>query len=109
MYPVIDATDWRAVEERLPAGRLEKDLLVSPDGNIYIFKWPNEVGEAWAEKVSMEVGRLFGLEMAEVELGLRVNPASGKRQGTLSRHFRYQQGQPVTGRWEPGVDLLQEH
>lgn len=108
MYPIIDATGWRSVAERLPAGRLDKELLVDPEGGVFIFKWPEQPGEAWAEKVAAELGRLFGLQMAEVELAYRPNPYTGRRQGTLARHFRYVEGQAIRGRWEPGVDLLQE-
>lgn len=108
MYPIIDATAWRSVAQPRPSGRLEKDLLVDPAGEVFIFKWPEQPGEAWAEKLAAELGRLFGLKMAEVDLAVRLNPVTNRRRGTLSRHFRFQNGQPIAGRWEPAVDLLQE-
>jgi hypothetical protein len=108
MYPILDATGWRSVIQPRPPGRLEKELLIDPAGDVYIFKWPEKPGEAWAEKLAGELGHLFDLEMAEVELAIRENPTTLQRRGTLSRHFRYRKGQEVTGRWEPGVDLLQE-
>lgn len=108
MYDIIDATGWRTFPAGQAAGRLEKQTLVSPDDNVYLFKWPERIGEAWGEKLAAEVGALLGLPVAEVELGRRPHPRTGAILGTLSLHFRFDGTTARPERCEPGVVLLQE-
>lgn len=70
MYRIIDVTDWIYKETLQVSGTREKRWLkhedISPD--TFLFKLPKATtNEAWAEKVTSEIGKKLGFNMMDVD------------------------------------------
>lgn len=72
---IMDVSHWQEDTNKQISGTRAKYWIIEPDSSQeYMFKIPTEnTGEAWAEKVSSEIGKLLGLTMMEVHLAVRQN------------------------------------
>lgn len=70
---ILDISDWERDLKRQISGTREKFWVKEPKSSQdFMFKIPREnTGEAWAEKVASEVGKLLGLDMMGVDLAVR--------------------------------------
>jgi hypothetical protein len=81
---ILDVSNWEKDSEKQISGTRKKFWLKEPKSSqLYMFKIPREnTGEAWAEKVTAELGKLFGLSMMDVQLAIRQNVI-----GTVAKNF----------------------
>ncbi|MEN0661055.1 HipA domain-containing protein [Caldifermentibacillus hisashii] len=72
---ILDVSKWKKDSEKQLSGTRTKYWIIDPKySQHYMFKIPREnTGEAWAEKVAAELGKLFGLSMMDVQLACRKN------------------------------------
>lgn len=72
---IVDVSHWEEDFNRQASGTRAKYWIIEPDSSQqFMFKIPREnTGEAWAEKVSSEIGKLLGLTMMDVHLAVRQN------------------------------------
>ncbi|MEJ9280882.1 HipA domain-containing protein [Ureibacillus thermosphaericus] len=72
---IMDISQWKEDLNKQISGTREKYWVIEPNtSQEYMFKIPTEnTGEAWAEKVSSEIGKLLGLSIMEVHLAVRQN------------------------------------
>ncbi|WP_245548469.1 hypothetical protein [Gracilibacillus lacisalsi] len=72
---ILDVIDWKVDDKRQISGTREKYWIIEPYSNkSFMFKIPTkDTGEAWAEKVASEIGKLIGLNMMDVQFGFRKN------------------------------------
>lgn len=72
---ILDVSHWVEDHNNQISGTRAKYWLIEPDtAQQFMFKIPTEnTGEAWAEKVSSEIGKLLGLTMMDVHLAVREN------------------------------------
>ncbi len=101
MYEVFDVSSWRLYEVDEQLGTKEKDWLVGPRGERWLFKQirtkdGRDRGEDWAEKLVEQLALHLGVPVATAELAAR----SGAR-GIISRNFV-----PEGARLEHGNELL---
>lgn len=70
---ILDVSKWKKDSEKQLSGTRTKYWIIDPKySQHYMFKIPREnTGEAWAEKVAAELGKLFGLSMMDVQLACR--------------------------------------
>lgn len=81
-FPVFEVDEWQAYAEE-QMGTKRKIWFLSPDGAIYLFKYPRPgSGEAWAEKLAAEVAEVIRVPHAEVELATFQG-----EQGTMCKSF----------------------
>lgn len=90
MYQLIDFSSWNIYEDApYGSGASEKIWLEDKNtGRIGLFKFPKIktngelTGEHWAEKLAFELGKLLGIQCAEVDIGTYNN-----RIGSISYNF----------------------
>ncbi|WAA12427.1 HipA domain-containing protein [Fervidibacillus halotolerans] len=72
---ILDVSSWREEFNKQASGTRVKYWIIDPQtSHEYMFKIPREnTGEAWAEKISSEIGKLLGLSMVDVHLAVRKN------------------------------------
>lgn len=81
---IQDVSHWEEDYNTHISGTRAKYWIIEPSSEQrYMFKIPKEnTGEAWAEKVASELGKLLGLQMMDVQLAVRKNT-----QGILAKKF----------------------
>ena len=80
-YPIIDFGFPTYVMETV--GSRRKFWILDDDGEKWLLKFPRpRTGEHWAEKVAAEIGRLMGVDTADVELA-----RAGSQLATVCRSF----------------------
>lgn len=72
---ILDVSYWEKDLNRQISGTRAKYWVIDPESSQqFMFKIPKEnTGEAWAEKVSSELGKLLGLYMMDVDLAVSDN------------------------------------
>lgn len=72
---ILDVSHWEEDFNKQISGTRAKYWIIEPNSsNQYMFKIPTEnTGEAWAEKVSSEIGKILGLTMMDVHFAVRNN------------------------------------
>jgi HipA-like C-terminal domain len=73
MFQIVDVSEWELDTTVTATGRRAKEWLIEPRGRRYaLFKLPRyHSAESTAEKLASELGRLFGIPTAHVDLALR--------------------------------------
>lgn len=70
---ILDVSHWEEDYNNQISGTRAKYWIIKPDSKQqFMFKIPTEnTGEAWAEKISAEIGKLLGLSMMDVNFAVR--------------------------------------
>lgn len=95
-YPILDVSRWTQ-ESPEPQGQKKKVWLVDPDSNeLWLFRYPRQVGEAWAEKIAEQVAEKLRLHHAVYKLAIYQGTT-----GAMTRDFtaRRTSGGPDLSRW----------
>jgi hypothetical protein len=84
MFPIVDVSEWEADTTVIATGRRAKEWLIEPRLRRHgLFKLPRyHFAESTVEKLASEIGRLFGIPTAEVDLAVRDG-----RYGSISYDF----------------------
>jgi len=87
---VLNVTSWKIDDQKQVSGTRAKHWIIHPETeHHYLFKIPTtNTGEAWAEKVSSDIGKAMGLSMMDVELAKREDTV-----GILAKNFITKQEQ----------------
>lgn len=98
MYNVIDCTNWDVWNDGMSegSGRSEKEWLVSDAGKTCLFKYPKsvETTEHVSEHLACQIGKIVGINTAEVDLGIRNG-----RMGSISYQINNSHQDLVEGIW----------
>lgn len=96
---ILDVSHWEEDYNNQISGTRAKYWIIEPDtSQQFMFKIPTEnTGEAWAEKVSAEIGKLLGLTMMDVHFAVRqnINGIIAKKFTTKTEEF-YEAGDLIT-------------
>lgn len=86
MMNILDVSQWEADDKHQISGTRAKYWLEEPTSKEhYMFKVAREhTGDAWAEKIAAEVGKLLGFTMMDVEIAMMNNI-----EGVLSKKFTH--------------------
>jgi hypothetical protein len=75
-YIIYDISKWQKLENFTITGRTVKNLYLSPESKLYLFKISernpgcllNTRGSHWAEKFCTEIGKILNIEIQKTEL-----------------------------------------
>jgi hypothetical protein len=98
MIKTIDCSSWSVWDDGMTegSGRSEKEWLISENGQICLFKYPKslETTEHVSEHLACQIGKILGIETAEIDLGYRKG-----RMGSISYKLNSRTEELVEGIW----------
>ena len=97
MFEIVDCSSWNTWDGMAEgSGRSEKEWLVSDHDQVCLFKYPTSAvtTEHVSEHMACQIGKLIGIETAEVDLGCRNG-----RMGSISYQINTAHQDLVEGIW----------